>query len=147
MADALVVGQGSGVQGTRHRHHRPQEAPPQRDRGRAPYHRGHRSRQHARRAVHHRVVSDMNRDEIMRTVERCIVEIAGDEVLIAAPLRMTTTFNTDLELESIEFVALAEKLQLHYGIDFVGWISNKELDQIIALTVGELIDYIVSCRS
>jgi len=89
----------------------------------------------------------MNREEILRTVERCIGEIAGEEVLIAGPLTMTTTFNTDLELESIEFVALAEKLQEHYGIDFVGWISNKELDQIIALTVGELVEFIVSCRS
>jgi len=52
-------------------------------------------------------------------------------------------------VESGEFVALAEKLQLHYGneVDFVGWISKKELDQIIQLTVGELVEFIASCRS
>ena len=93
----------------------------------------------------------MSRDdhaEILRTVEKLVVEIAGDEILLAGPLTMTTTFNRDLELESIEFVALAEKLQLHYGsqVDFVGWISQKELDQIIALTVGELVEFIASCR-
>jgi len=62
---------------------------------------------------------------------------------------MTSSFNRDLELESIEFVALAEKLQQHYGakVDFVAWISTKELDQIIALTVGELVEFILSCRS
>jgi acyl carrier protein len=88
-------------------------------------------------------------EEILRTVEKLVVEVAGDEILIAGPLTMETTFNADLELESIEFVALAEKLQNHYGadVDFVGWISKKELDQIIALTVGELVELIASCRS
>ena len=87
--------------------------------------------------------------EILRTVERLIVEIVGDEIALTTPITMTTSFNADLELESIEFVALAEKLQQHYGskIDFVGWISKKELDQIINLTVGELVEFIASCRS
>lgn len=91
----------------------------------------------------------MTHEEILKTVERLVVEVAGDEILIAGPLTMATTFNGDLELESIEFVALAEKLQNHYGaeVDFVGWISKKELDQIIALTVGELVELIASCRS
>ncbi len=91
----------------------------------------------------------IDRDEILRVVEQTIVEIAGDEILIAGPLTLTTTFNGDLELESIEFVTLAEKLQLHYGsqVDFVGWISGKELDQIISLTVGELVEFIARCRS
>lgn len=88
-------------------------------------------------------------DDILRTVEHVILEIAGDELLLTGPITMTTSFNADLELESIEFVALAEKLQQHYGeaVDFVGWISKKELDQIIALTVGELVEFIASCRS
>jgi acyl carrier protein len=91
-----------------------------------------------------------NRAQILATVERLLVEIAGDELLVVSgPIAMTTSFNGDLELESIEFVALAEKLQQHYGasVDFVGWISKKELDQIIALTVGELVEFIESCRS
>ncbi|QXQ15253.1 hypothetical protein [Skermania piniformis] len=86
--------------------------------------------------------------EILRTVERLVVEVAGDEILFTGPIAMQTTFNGDLELESIEFVALAEKLQNHYGsaVDFVGWISTKELDEIIALTVGDLVEMIASCR-
>jgi acyl carrier protein len=93
------------------------------------------------------VVSETTED-ILRTVERAIVEVVGDEALLAGPITMATSFNADLELESIEFVALAEKLQTHYGstVDFVGWISKKELDQIIALTVGELVEFIASCR-
>jgi acyl carrier protein len=90
----------------------------------------------------------MSDDEILRVIEECLVEIAGDELLIAGPITPATSFNGDLELESIEFVALAEKLQQRFGnqVDFVGWISKKELDQIIALTVGELVEFIAACR-
>jgi acyl carrier protein len=90
----------------------------------------------------------VSNEEILRTVEKLVLEVAGDEILLAGPMTMATTFNGDLELESIEFVALAEKLQQHYGdkVDFVGWISKKELDQIIALTVGELVELIASCQ-
>ena len=91
----------------------------------------------------------MTHEQILKTVEEALVEVAGDELLIAGPITMTTSFNADLELESIEFVALAEKLQQRFGasVDFVGWISKKELDQIIALTVGELVEFIASCRA
>ncbi|MFT3695514.1 MAG: phosphopantetheine-binding protein [Kofleriaceae bacterium] len=90
----------------------------------------------------------MTNDEILEAVQASLVEIAGDEILISGPITPETSFNGDLELESIEFVALAEKLQQRFGanVDFVGWISGKELDQIIALTVGELVEFISSCR-
>jgi acyl carrier protein len=89
----------------------------------------------------------MTNDEILEAVEQALVEIAGDEILIAGPISVSTSFNGDLELESIEFVALAEKLQQRFGerVDFVGWISGKELDQIIQLSVGELVEFIRSC--
>ncbi len=91
----------------------------------------------------------MTNDQILKIVEEALVEVAGDELLIAGPITPATSFNADLELESIEFVALAEKLQQRFGerVDFVGWISKKELDQIIALTVGELVEFIASCRA
>ncbi|HEY4245016.1 MAG TPA: hypothetical protein VGM88_34610 [Kofleriaceae bacterium] len=88
-------------------------------------------------------------DTILETIEKLILEIAGDEILLDGPLTRETSFNGDLELESIEFVALAEKLQQHYGsgVDFVGWISKKELDEIIGLRVGDLVDFVASCRT
>jgi acyl carrier protein len=90
----------------------------------------------------------MTNEQILQAVSESLVEIAGDEILIAGPITAATSFNGDLELESIEFVALAEKLQQRFDgkVDFVGWISKKELDQIIALTVGELVEFIASCR-
>lgn len=88
--------------------------------------------------------------EVLAAITEMLGTVIGeDELLVVDEVTMDTSFNDDLELESIEFVALAEKLQDHYGgaVDFVGWISTKELDQIIALTVGDLVELIASCRS
>ena len=90
----------------------------------------------------------MTPDEVLAKLSTILREVIGEEWAADVEIARETSFNRDLELESIEFVALAEKLQVHYGadIDFVGWISGKELDQIIALTVGELVEFIASCR-
>ena len=85
--------------------------------------------------------------EILRTVEALLIEVVGDELTLAGPITLATSFNADLELESFEFVALAEKLQQHFAVDFVAWISGKQLDEIIQLTVGELVEYVASCPS
>jgi acyl carrier protein len=90
-----------------------------------------------------------DRSQVLATVGGFITEIVGDELELDEPIALDTSFNSDLELESIEFVALAELLQAHYGegVDFVGWLSNKELDEIIALKVGDLVELIVQCQS
>jgi acyl carrier protein len=87
------------------------------------------------------------REEVLATVARLIAEVVGEEWMEDRAITLETSFEKDLELESIEFVALAEKLQEHYGkgVDFVGWLSGKELDEIIGLTVGELVEFIVRC--
>jgi acyl carrier protein len=56
----------------------------------------------------------------------------------------STRFNSDLEIESIEFVRIADAIQRHYGtqLDIVGWLSGKNIHELIALTVGELASYI-----
>ena len=81
---------------------------------------------------------------------RMLQEVIGEDWALEDPISAQTSFNDDLELESIEFVALAEKLQEHYGesIDFVAWLSSKELDEIITLRVGEVAEFIdTSCGS
>lgn len=85
-----------------------------------------------------------NQTKILTTVSELICEVVGDELLLDGPMTMETSFNSDLELESIEFVALAELLQNRYGdqLDFVNWLSAKELDEIIALTVGDLVSFV-----
>lgn len=87
------------------------------------------------------------RDEILDIVAGFIREVIGEDWADEVDISLETSFSGDLELESIEFVALAEKMQAHYGepVDFVGWLSDKELDAIIGLSVGEVVEFIAQC--
>jgi len=93
-------------------------------------------------------LADLNQDTLTR-LAGFIREVIGEEWADDLEIGAETSFNNDLELESIEFVALAEKLQEHYGkrVDFVGWLSGKDINEIIQLTVGDLASFIVSCLS
>lgn len=77
-----------------------------------------------------------------------IAVVMGDE-LVDEPITMETSFAEDLELESIEFVALAEQVQARWGdaVDFTGWLAGKSLDEVIGLTVGDLVEHVDSCLS
>ena len=48
--------------------------------------------------------------DVLAEIERILLEVIGDDLLLDGPLTMETSFDEDLQLESIEFVALSEKL-------------------------------------
>jgi acyl carrier protein len=85
--------------------------------------------------------------EILATVTVMIGDIIGEEYLDDLDVTMDSVITSDLELESIEFVALAEKLRDRYGetVDFVDWIAGMELEEIIVLSVGQVVAFIESC--
>ncbi|MFD3680293.1 acyl carrier protein, partial [Streptomyces sp. NPDC058613] len=82
--------------------------------------------------------------DILAEITGMLVEIVGDEYLLADEVTMKTTFNEDLALESIEFVALAELLHQRYGsrVDLMGFLAEKDMDAILAMSVGELVTHI-----
>jgi acyl carrier protein len=84
--------------------------------------------------------------EVLQVVSRMVKNVIGEDWAEDLEITMKTSFARDLELESIEFVALAEKLKEAYGrrIDFSGWLSSMELKEIIDLEVGTLVDFIVA---
>jgi acyl carrier protein len=88
-------------------------------------------------------------NEVLDTLVQLITEVVGDDFLLDTEVSMDTSFSDDLELESIEFVALAERLEQTYGerVDFVSWIGDMELEEIMALSVGQLVGFIVTCLS
>jgi acyl carrier protein len=71
------------------------------------------------------------------------------ELTDAVEVTMQTTFQEDLELESIDLVELAAQLDARYGsrVNFAEFIADLELDEIIQLTVGRLVDFVVACLS
>ncbi len=65
-------------------------------------------------------------DAIVDDITAILVDVIGDEFLLDAEVTMATTFSHDLELESIEFVAMAEKLQERYAgrVDFTAFLAG-----------------------
>lgn len=88
-------------------------------------------------------------EEVAQIVRDILGDDLGDEWVDDMPITMESSFGKDLELESIEFVAMAEKLKEKYGkqVDFASWLASMELEQILALRVGDLVGYIVQCTS
>jgi acyl carrier protein len=86
-------------------------------------------------------------EEVLATVSGMIREVIGEEWAKDVSITMDTSF-TDLELESIEFVVLADKIQQHYQnrVKFAEWLADMELDAIISLRVGQLVEFIVRCQ-
>ncbi len=82
--------------------------------------------------------------EVLDEVVRMLVEVVGEDFLLDVEVGPETTFNDDLALESIEFVALAERLQQRYGdrVDFAGFLAGMDLDQVMTMTVGDLVTHI-----
>jgi acyl carrier protein len=69
-------------------------------------------------------------------------DVAGIEVT------METRFHEDLEMESIDLVALGSRLSERYGewVNFAEFIAGLDLDEIIDLTVGRLVGYVVAAQ-
>ncbi|MET9922561.1 acyl carrier protein [Streptomyces sp. NPDC006435] len=77
-------------------------------------------------------------------------DLLAEEGLDDVEIDRDTTFHDDLELESIDLVTLAGSLREHYGekVNVALFVADLELDEIIALTVGQLVDYVTqSLRS
>jgi acyl carrier protein len=90
-----------------------------------------------------------NADQVLVEVARMVREVIDEVWTQDVAIGMDTSFSQDLELESIEFVALAERIRAAYGshVNFARWLANMELDQILALRVGQLVEFIVQCNS
>jgi acyl carrier protein len=91
----------------------------------------------------------MTVEQILADVRAMLTEIIGAEYALSFDIGMDTSFDADLELESIEFVKLSAMLAERYGdrVNFVAFLASKELDEIIEMTVGEVVTYIANCSA
>jgi acyl carrier protein len=82
-------------------------------------------------------------------LKQFITEVIGEEFVEEMDIDMNSSFTRDLEMDSIEIVSFSEKIKAHYGdqIDFTGWLSNMDLDQLINLNLGMIVNYIDSARN
>lgn len=61
-------------------------------------------------------------------------------------ITMDTTFREDLEMESIDVVSLAGRLQARYGnaVNFAQFVANLDLETVKTLRVGQLVAHIAA---
>ncbi|MGO1056858.1 phosphopantetheine-binding protein [Crossiella sp. CA198] len=87
----------------------------------------------------------MTHEAVLSDIGVMLHKVLGEYGLDEVEVTMDSTFHDDLELESIDLVALAGQLEERYGarVNFAEFIAELELDEIIALTVGQLVDYVV----
>jgi len=87
-------------------------------------------------------------NEIFDLMRQFITEVIGEEFVEEMDITMESSFTKDLEMDSIEIVSFSEKIKAHFGeqIDFTGWLSNMDLDQLINLNLGTIVNYIEECQ-
>ncbi|OKK16036.1 acyl carrier protein [Streptomyces sp. CB00455] len=76
-----------------------------------------------------------------------IEQVLGEYGLDDTGIAMETRFGRDLELESIDLVTLAGLLEERYGrtVNFAEFVASMELEEIIELSVGRLVEYVCLC--
>lgn len=84
--------------------------------------------------------------ELLKVVRQFILEVM-DEEEDELTIELESHFQRDLELESIELIALGDLLVERYGdtLDFAGWLTQLSLDDLAELTVGDLVRWLHHC--
>ena len=87
-----------------------------------------------------------NAAEVLAEISTMLRAILDEYGLDDTEIAMDTRFHDDLELESIDLVTLAGRLAQRYGeaVNFAEFVADLDLDQIIALTVGQLVEYVLA---
>ncbi|WP_323748168.1 phosphopantetheine-binding protein [Catenulispora rubra] len=101
----------------------------------------------------HALIDSAEVAEVAEGAEAVLVEVAAmlrsilDEYgLDDIEIEWDSRFHDDLELESVDLVALAGKLAERYGerVNLAEFIADLGLDEIIELTVGQLVAYVTA---
>jgi acyl carrier protein len=85
-------------------------------------------------------------EDVLSELVRILAEVVGEDFLRDLEVTRDTTLNEDLALESIEFVALSERLRQRYGerVDVAALIAGMDLEQFAVMTVGDLVRHVQS---
>ncbi|QGV82346.1 acyl carrier protein [Streptomyces ficellus] len=85
--------------------------------------------------------------EVLAELTDMIQQVLGGYALQEGEVTMRTRFGRDLELESIDLVTLAGLLEERYGraVNFAEFVADMELEEIIELDVGRLVEHICLC--
>lgn len=84
------------------------------------------------------------KNNIFLELKQFITDIIGIDVAEEIEITPASTFTKDLEMDSIEIVAFAEKVKAKYGagVDFATWFSSMDLDDLVNLKLEDIINFI-----
>ena len=89
--------------------------------------------------------------DVLAEIGELIREVLDGYDPDAVPITRETSFQQDLAFESIDIVVLGTRLTERYGtaVNFPAYLSTLTIQEIIALRVGDLVDYVSErlCRS
>ncbi len=90
----------------------------------------------------------LSSEAIFNLLQQFITEVIGEEFVEEMEITPESSFAKDLEMDSIEIVSFSEKVKAGFGehIDFTGWLSNMDLDQLINLRLKDITHYIEACQ-
>lgn len=75
---------------------------------------------------------------LVRELAGLLRAVTGEDEAWAGAITAASRLEDDLGLESGELAAWGDAVRDRYGVDLVGYVAGLDLDQIIALTVGDV---------
>ncbi len=83
-------------------------------------------------------------EDVFAIVVEKIRQTINEDWILEYEIEPDTRFNDDLEIESIEFVKIANAIQQHFGtqLNIAGWLAGKNMHELIGLSVGQLAEYV-----
>lgn len=85
-------------------------------------------------------------EQVLAEVGEMIGQILNAYGMDELEVEMQTLFHEDLEMESIDLVTLAAQLADKYGpeVNLAEFLADKDLEDVIGLTIGDVVNYVVS---
>jgi acyl carrier protein len=85
-------------------------------------------------------------DEVHKQVLDVIKDVVGEDFFEESEIELDSSFAEDIELESMEILQIGEQLIGIYEdrVDFIQWLADMDLKQIVDLTLRDFVNFIVS---
>jgi acyl carrier protein len=88
--------------------------------------------------------TEASRDVVFTEIDGMLRQVLAELGVDDAEITEQSSFNEDLELESIDLVTLTALISERWGepVNLAEFLADKDLDEVIALKVGDLVDFV-----